>query len=121
MDVAIHFEIKNYQITLGDRTTSKWSGEDVRARGIVACFGDNQRILFYFMPEGESMPDPIANYGARLVVLFLPFNVMHAYVDILRNEAPIFGNLDLENPEETYISTMHEPVGEGELGKKPRK
>ncbi|MDT8435263.1 MAG: hypothetical protein RRA92_00785, partial [Gemmatimonadota bacterium] len=108
-----NFEVKKYQITLGDHP-STWGGLSVRARGIVACFGDHLRLLFYFLPAGAEMPAPLWNEDARVAVTFLPYDALLPFVDMLRNEKPIYGNIDTENPGDSYVSTMHEPVGEEE-------
>ncbi len=39
---------------------------------------------------------------------------MPAFVDMLRNEKPIYGNIDTDAPGDAFISTLHEPVGEEE-------
>ena len=35
-------------------------------------------------------------------------------IDMLRNEKPIYGNIDTDLPGDAFISTLHEPVGEEE-------
>jgi len=110
-----NFPVDRYQITLGDHP-STWGGVTVRARGIVACFGEHLRVLFYFLPDGAELPNPIWNEDARVAITFLPIQDMLPFVDMLRNEKPIYGNIDTENPGDSYISTLHEPVGEEEKG-----
>jgi hypothetical protein len=110
-----HFLVERYQVTLGDHD-STWGGTTVRTRGIVACFGEFLRLLFYFLPEGAATPDPIWIEDARVNVVFMPIKDMAPFVDILRNEKPIYGNIDTEAPGDSFISTLHEPVGEEEKG-----
>jgi hypothetical protein len=109
------FQVKKYRITLGDHTTT-WGGTDVRARGVVACFGDHLRLVFYFLPEGESSPAAVWSQEARMACSFLPFSALPAFVDMLRNEKPITGNIDTEHPGQSFINTGDEPVGEEERG-----
>jgi len=80
----------------------------------VACFGEFLRLIHYFLPEGAEVPSPMWSEDARLCVVFLPFSVMASYVDVLRNEKPIYGNIDTDAPGDAFISTLHEPVGEEE-------
>ncbi len=108
-----NFLVEKYQITLGDHS-STWGGVTVTARGIVACFGEHLRVLFYFLPAGAAIPDAMWNEDARVAVTFLPISDMAPFVDVLRNEKPIYGNIDTDAPGESYISTLHEPVGEEE-------
>jgi len=109
------FEIKKYRVTLGDHVTT-WGGKDVRTRGAVACFGEHLRLVFFFLPEGETFPGAIWNEDARMACSFLPFSVLPTFVDLLRNEKPITGNIDTESPDNCFINTGDEPVGEEERG-----
>ncbi len=68
----------------------------------------------YFLPGGAAIPDAMWNEDARVAVSFLPISDMAPFVDVLRNEKPIYGNIDTDAPGESYISTLHEPVGEEE-------
>ena len=109
------FEVKKYRVTLGDHVTT-WGGSDMRARGVVACFGEHLRLIFFFLPEGETSPTAVWSEDARMACSFLPFSALPAFVDLLRNEKPITGNIDTESPGESFINTGDEPVGEEERG-----
>lgn len=109
------FEVKKYRVTLGDHITT-WAGCEVRARGVIACFGDHLRLIFYFLPEGETPPEAIWNEDGRVACVFLPFGCLPAFVDMLRYEKPITGNIETESPGNSFINTGDEPVGEEERG-----
>ena len=109
------FQVKKYRVTLGDHVTT-WGGRDVRARGVVACFGDHLRLVFFFLPDGETSPTAVWSEDGRMACSFLPFSALPAFVDLLRNEKPITGNIDTESPGESFINTGDEPVGEEERG-----
>ncbi|MDH3297749.1 MAG: hypothetical protein OEM96_05680 [Gemmatimonadota bacterium] len=109
------FDVKKYRVTLGDHLTT-WGGQDVRARGVVACFGDHLRLVFFFLPEGVSAPAPVWSEDGRMACTFLPFDALPAFVDMLRNEKPITGNIDTDSPGDSFINTGDEPVGEEERG-----
>lgn len=108
-----NFLVERYQITLGDHPKT-FGGTEVRPRGVVACFGEFLRLIFYFLPEDASAPNAMWSEDARLCVVFLPFTAMAQFVDMLRNEKPIYGNIDTDAPGDSFISTLHEPVGEEE-------
>ncbi|MDP2481888.1 MAG: hypothetical protein Q8W45_01285 [Candidatus Palauibacterales bacterium] len=108
-----NFLVERYQITLGDHPKT-FGGVEVRPRGVVACFGEFLRLIFYFLPEDAQPANPMWNEDARLCVVFLPFGAMAAFVDMLRNEKPIYGNIDTDLPGDSFVSTLHEPVGEEE-------
>jgi hypothetical protein len=108
-----NFLVDRYQITLGDHPAT-FGGVEVRPRGVVACFGEFLRLIFYFVPDGDDVPNALWSEDARLAVVFVPFSAMPAFVDLLRNESPIYGNIDTDLPGSSYISSLHEPVGEEE-------
>jgi hypothetical protein len=110
-----NFLVERYQITLGDHPKT-FGGATVRPRGVVACFGEFLRLIFYFLPDEVETPHAMWSEDARLCVTFLPFSAMPEFVDVLRNEKPIYGNIDTDAPGDSFISTLHEPVGEEEKG-----
>ncbi len=50
------------------------------------------------------------NVGA----LFLPFEELGGFVDLVRNEKPVFAYLNSDKPEWISVRTSKEPVGEEE-------
>ena len=50
----------------------------------------------------------------RMGAIFMSISDIHAFVDILRNEKPIFGHLRGDNPQWTSVTTTNEPVGTGD-------
>ena len=110
-----NFLVERYQITLGDHPKT-FGGTTVRSRGVVACFGEFLRLIFYFLPDDADTPEAMWSEDARLCVVFLPFSTMPQFVDVLRNEKPIYGNIDTDAAGDAFISTLHEPVGEEEKG-----
>jgi hypothetical protein len=46
--------------------------------------------------------------------IFVPFSELYQYVDIARNEKPLYASLNSDNPNWMSLTTSAEPVGEGE-------
>jgi hypothetical protein len=108
------FQVDRYEIRLGDSLSATWSDVQVSARGVIACHGEDHRLLIYFLGEHSPVPEPVFDPGARVGAIFLPFHYLPHYVDLLRNESPIYAYLNSENPRWNSIRTTQEPVGEGE-------
>lgn len=51
----------------------------------------------------------------KLESINVPFNEMHNYVDVVRNEKPVYAYLNSEKPQWNFLSTAMENVGEEEL------
>lgn len=110
------FEIKQYMVIWRQREMREFSGMQVAVRGLVRCSGDEYALDVMFVAPDSDMPDPIFDVEKKKGYMFMPISDMLAFVDILRNEKPIFGHLRGDRPEWTSVTTTQEPVGEGEGG-----
>ena len=108
------FIIEKYQIKLGYALTATWSGTQIKARGVVACYGADHRFIAYFLTDDSSVPDPIYHVQNKVGAIFLPFKEIEPFMEMLRNEKPIFAYLNSDKPEWNNVSTSKEPVGEEE-------
>jgi hypothetical protein len=108
------FEIKKYQVTLGSDLLSIVTNIDMKVVGIIGCYGKDVQIMINFVAEGEELPISAYDSEKSVGTMFRPISLMPIYIDLLRNEKPVFGYLNSEKPEWNSISTGHEPVGEGE-------
>ena len=108
------FLVSRYQLKLGHEMSATWSGKRIKARGIVACYGEEHRFIAYFLTSDSLVPDPVYVVNNKVGAIFLPFKEMCPFVDMLRNEKPIYAYLNSDKPEWNSISTSMEPVGEEE-------
>lgn len=110
----IRFEIDNYQLTKGAAIKAVLNGQNKTVRGIIGCYGDDHILAFNFTDNADDYCK--SSYDSKRLVasVFLPLEDMMVIVDMLRNEKPIYAHINTEYPEQSSISTMHEPVGEGE-------
>ena len=108
------FSIKSYSVKLGDSMTATWNGTQIKARGIVACQGSDHRFIAYFLTKDSAIPDSVYIEANRVGAIFCPFEEMSAYVDLVRNEKPIYAYLNSARPEWNNLSTSQEPIGEEE-------
>ncbi len=114
--MAIHlFEIESYRITLGDKITTGFGGITIMARGIVSCWGQGHRITAYFLSSDSPIPLATTSAQGDWAASFLPTGLMGSWVDLLRNERPLYGYIHTGIPTLTNISTSPESVGEGEI------
>lgn len=114
--MAVHnFSITSYTVKLSDKLDATFGGTAIKARGIVSCQGsDNKRVIGYFLTDDSPVPSPTTTVGGNWGPVFLPMDVMPLWVDMLRNEKPVYGYINTAHPEWTSISTSNEPVGEEE-------
>jgi hypothetical protein len=108
------FEVNRYQMALGHEMTATWSGQGIKIRGYVTCFGEDHRFIAYFLTENSPVPQPVYLEHNRVGAVFLPFEQMPPFVDMVRNETPVYAYLNSERPEWNSLKTGMEPVGEEE-------
>ena len=114
------FEIKNYMVIWRQLEERDFAGVSARIRGLVRCNGigsddgADYRLDVYFLSPDSDMPDPQVDIASRRGAIFMLISDIHAFVDILRNERPIFGHLRDDYPQWTSVTTTNEPVGTGD-------
>lgn len=111
---GITFKIEKYQITLGHDLPSIQTTKDEQVCGIIGCYGEGQQLMVNFVKDGSPLPAPSYNEDKKTGVVFVPYSHLASYVDLLRNEKPVYGYCSQENPTWNNISSGHESVGEGE-------
>ncbi|HEX2907057.1 MAG TPA: hypothetical protein VHO69_09370 [Phototrophicaceae bacterium] len=113
MEVKV-FEIKEYMIIWRQLELMNFNGVTVRVRAIVRCTGGEYSMDIYFIDDDSTVPDPMYDVTANKGYMFLNIRDIMAFVDILRNERPLYGHLRGDRPEWMSVTTAKEPVGEGE-------
>ncbi len=114
------FEIKNYMVIWRQLEEREFAGVLARIRGLVRCNGvgaddqESYRLDVYFLSQDSDTPDPQVDITNRQGAIFMPIDDLFAFVDILRNESPIFGHLRGDFPQWTSVTTTNEPVGVGD-------
>lgn len=114
------FEIKEYMVIFRQLEERDFEGVVARIRGLVRCTGvgisdsAEHRLDVFFLAEDSAVPEPVVNLAERVGAIFLPIRDMSTFVDILRNEKPIYGHLRADNPQYTSVTTNNEPVGAGD-------
>ena len=111
---AVKFEVKKYQVTLGGDLPSIVSDNDTKVCGIIGCYGGGYQLMINFVEEGDKIPAPLYNENSHVGSIYISGCKINTFIDLLRNEKPIFAYLNSEKPEWCNISTSHEAVGEGE-------
>jgi hypothetical protein len=109
------FEISTYKIKLGYRMSATFGVTTLKALGIISCIGpDNQRINIYFLHDDSQVPNPAISNKGKWGNIYLQKEMMPVWMELVRNEKPLFGYINTEVPKLTNVSTSQEPVGEEE-------
>ena len=108
------FRVVKYKLRLGYKGGATWNGVAIRCRGYICCYNINYeyRFIIYFLTEDSPVADPVYIEQNKVGAIFLPFKEIMPYIDMVRNERPIYAYLNSDKPEWNCIRTSIEPIGE---------
>ena len=98
------FQIESYKVCL------------MRSSPIIICesVSPTRRLCIYFHHSGETIPDNYCNAKQTFGEIYARAEEYIWYIDILRNEKPVYAYIDNVKPSLNQITTGLEPVGEEE-------
>jgi hypothetical protein len=110
------FPVATYILSAGFKNTSGWGGVTIQSQGSLTCRGaDGSTLIVYGLHPSSPVPaTPVYNISANVGAIFVAFGDLPNYVDIVRNEKPVYARLDSDQPNWMGLSTNWEAVGEQE-------
>jgi hypothetical protein len=112
---VIVFQIKQYMIIWRQLELMQVGGTTIKLRALVRLIGDEYSMDVYFIEPDSAVPQPGFDVAQKKGYMCLPIMDIMPFVDMVRNEKPIYGHLRGDRPEWTSVTTSKEPVGEGNL------
>ena len=112
---SLTFEIKNYQVILGSKLGVGLSNMSF-AYASIYCYGVTGEVLnIYFGDVPVQGKSNYANIQTKRGGIAVPMSQFDNYINILRYEKPIYGQINDTNPDTlNVLKTIQEIVGEGE-------
>jgi len=108
---TLTFQIRRYEIMLSDRRS--WLGKTYP--GVIRCKGsDGQSFVLYFYYDCDPNIADTTILLNKHGTIHLNLRDMGLYVDLLRNEKPVYAYVNSDHPEWNAIFTGEEHVGEEE-------
>ena len=81
----------------------------------ITCFGaDGYSMRIFFIPTDYNIPNNQTDFPKKTGWMFLPKEDYPFFIDLLRNEKPIYGHIYETVPQANRIATSAELVGEEE-------
>lgn len=111
-----NFEIRTYSVKLG-RELNKGAGDRYKFYGYIKCLGalnTNEKFLIYCLRPDCPSIENMSNIPRKSAWIYVPLETFGLYLDILRNEKPLYAHIYKDKPKWNTISTNQEPVGEEE-------
>ena len=108
------FNVERYQVSLNHELTANLGATSIKARGKVICYGEEHRLIAYFLVDDSPLPEPVYLVDKNIGAVFFHFKEMVSFIDILRHEKPVYAYLSDEKPEWSGIGTFRAPIGDRE-------
>ena len=110
------FKMKLYRVKMGPGISRTIQRTQIKAHSYIRIEGDGGYLLIYFLTEDSPVPNPPAFVGSgeKGGGICVPMSAMPAYMDMIRNEDPIYIVLYPDKPEYNHIATAWEKVGSGD-------
>ncbi|HNR18703.1 MAG TPA: hypothetical protein PKN75_07240 [Bacteroidia bacterium] len=109
------FEVKSYVINNGFKNSATWGGVSIKIQGYLVCYSDDgYRFIIYGLHPSSPIAAPTYIPANKVGAIFIPFKELFNYIDLARNEKPVYAYLNSDNPDWNSIKTSTEPVGEEE-------
>ena len=109
----ISFEVTHYTVDIAREMTLAIQGLHVKIRGSIFCVGPNGSVSVNALDD--TSPVPANETQGTSGYIFVPRWQFEWFLDLLRNEKPVFCVLDDSAPRQNRLSTSVEPVGEAEV------
>ena len=93
------FNVEHYKFSINHELTATWSGTTIKACGKVVCYGDDHRLIAYFLADDSLLPKPVYLENENVGVIYFHFNEMRTFIDLLRYEKPVYAYLTSQKPE----------------------
>jgi len=107
------FPVVAYDLILARENTL---GGTIKFYATIVCTGvEGDRLAIYFLRPDSAPAKNVYTPSAKWATSFVPAEQYPWYVDILRNENPVYAYVDSDNPNVNALKTNLEAVGEGEV------
>ncbi len=111
------YTIDSYSVSLGKLGYRTSDNVVIDIGAGIRCRNKTTKGAFLdivFVPEGIPLPPNESSNTYLFNTIYRPQLEYIYYLDILRNENPVFMDIDKDNPDRHKIHTGHEEVGDGE-------
>ena len=109
------FKIISYEVKVAREMNGSAQGMNLQFPAYILCRGKTYHVVIYVLADSSPVPDNSFLPQHRRGTIFVPRWQYEWFLDLLRNEKPVFCYLNSDTPRWNSIYTGQEPVGEQEI------
>lgn len=111
-----NLEVKSYSLNVARRWDASGGGQPIYGPAYIVCnLADGYDLVVYFLDPASPQVANTVYLPSKRVTIFAPIDRYAMFVDILRNEKPVYASFNSDHPEWNALTTSNEPVGEQEV------
>lgn len=111
----VTFEIKTYEVKIARELNAVAEGLKLKFPAYILCRGDEYHVVVYILDDSSPVPSNTFIPAHKRGTIFVHRWQFEWYIDLVRNEKPVFCYLNSEAPNWNALYTGQEPVGEHEI------
>lgn len=112
---TVHFEVKTYEITVARELNGTTGGLNLKFPVCILCKGVEYHAVVYALDDTSPVPANTFLPAYKRGTIFVPRWQYEWFLDLLRNEKPVYCYLNSDTPKWNSLYTGAEPVGEREV------
>jgi hypothetical protein len=103
------FEVVRYDVFLAQSLEKSSQAGTIKSYASISCYGPNSERFHIRFLHPDSIPiENRYNPDIKVGTSYLPYSQYIWYIDLLRNEKPIFAILSENNPQWNSLTVQHE-------------
>jgi len=112
--MKVNFEIKAYEVKIGREFSGSTGGMFWYSPAYIICRGDEYHTMIFSLTDDTPVPENTFQPDSKRGTIFVPRWQFKWFLDLLRNEKPVYCFLNSTHPKWNSLYTGDEPVGEDE-------
>lgn len=112
---TVRFQVDTYEMKVARELNASGQGMSIKFPSYIRCEGEEYHVVIYVLDDTSPVPENTFLPQYKRGTIFVPRWQYEWYVDLLRNEKPVYCYLNSETPKWNSLYTGSEPVGEQEV------
>lgn len=109
------FQVNTYEIKIAREMNASAGGLSLKFPAYIVCRGAEYHTVIYCLDDTSPVPANTFVPTFKRGTIFIPRWQFEWFVDLLRNEKPVYCYLNSDTPKWNSLYTGPEPVGEAEI------
>lgn len=112
---TVTFEVKTYEVKISRELNGTAGGLSVKFPAYILCQGDEYHAVVYVLDDTSPVPTNTFLPASKRGTIYVPRWQFEWFLDLVRNEKPVYCYLNSDTPKWNSLYTGQEPVGEQEI------